>query len=166
MKKLKNILLISLIIILTIILINILYSKLIKKEKIISIFGNTIFIVETGSMEPTIKAGELLIVSKKNNYSVNDIVTVIDNEGYIYTHRIVSKNGEIFITKGDGNSIFDEPIHKELILGEVIYHSKILGYFVIHILKPLIVIYVFIIIVTYIIGFYKKEEESEKELNN
>ena len=165
MKKIKSIILTILIIILILIILSILYSKIIKKEKIVSLFGNYVFIVETGSMEPTIKAGELIIVSKEKQYNLNDIVTIIDDEDYIYTHRIISKDSNMFITKGDGNSINDEPISEKSILGKVILHSKALGFFVIYILKPLIVFYVFIIAVLYIIN-YRKEEINEEKLNN
>lgn len=156
-----------LIILLIIIIYNVIYSKFIKHELITSIFGKAFFIVETGSMEPAIKKGELIVVSKNDNYKVGDIVTILDDENYIYTHRIIDKNDKYIITKGDANDLTDETILEKNIIGKVIFHSNILGFFVIYLLKPLIIIDIFLISIKLIVKLYKQEEDSnEKEYNN
>ena len=166
MQKIKSFLTIIIVILLFMILANVLYSKFIKKDKVISLLGKSFFVVETGSMEPNIKAGELVIITQKDKYDVNDIVTIIDDEDYIYTHRIVYEDEKNVITKGDGNSIDDESISKEHIIGKVIYHSKILGYFVLYILKPLICLYIMIIVITNIVDLNKKENNNEENSSN
>ena len=65
MKKVLNYLVI---IILLIILVMLSYVRLIKKEKIISVFGYRFFIVLTGSMEPEIPKGSFIIIKNCPEY--------------------------------------------------------------------------------------------------
>lgn len=140
--------LISIILIIFIIIIssNIFYSKIILKDDLIKIFGKSFLIVTSGSMEPEISSGELIIIKENKNYKKNDIVTYKDIDNSFVTHRIVKKTDNGFILKGDANNINDEEVLKLNIKGKVIYHSKIIGVFIIFILKPLIVIYIGIFI--------------------
>lgn len=142
---------------LLIILIAVCYKKYIKKEEYISIFGKSLFIVYSGSMKPEIDVGELLVVSKEKKYEENDIVT-FQKDGKIITHRII-KNGEQIITKGDNNNVEDAPITFENIIGKVIFHSKTLGIIYMVFLKPIILIYILILIFISIYQKYKKEKE-------
>lgn len=139
------------------ILIIVCYKKYIKKEESISILGKSFYIVYSGSMMPEIEVGELLIVSKQKEYKEQDIITFRKNDKII-THRIV-KNGEEIITKGDNNNVEDTPIKSENIIGKVIYHSKVLGILYMVFLKPIILIYVLILIFITIYEKYKKVEE-------
>lgn len=118
----------------------------------------------TGSMEPTIRAGELVVISEKLNYKVGDIVTYRDEDNFLVTHRIVEKIGNDVVTKGDNNNIVDNKITIENIVGKVVFHSKLLGFFLLYILKPLIIVYV---IIFFIMNFYFSKkgrcENNEKE---
>ena len=69
MKIVKKILnwCITIITILVLILnLYILYVKIIKKQDIIKISGYSAFIVISGSMEPTIKVDDLIIIKEEN----------------------------------------------------------------------------------------------------
>lgn len=136
-KVIKFILLFFLILI----LINVLYSKYIRQDSIIKVFGHAFLIVATGSMEPTICSEELIIIKEKDNYKTGDIVTYIDEDGFMITHRIVEIYSNSFVTKGDANNIKDELCENTRIQGKVIFHSKILGFFILYLLKPICVIY-------------------------
>lgn len=169
MKKLISNLLIILIIIF---LLNICYSKLILKDNLIKVFGKSFVIVTTGSMEPEIKAGELVIISNMKEYKKQDIITYEDEEGFLITHRIANINENTFTAKGDANNITDEEILINNIKGKVIYHSEMLGFFVLYILKPLVLIYIILFIVINIYhnisaknaGFKNKSiDEKDKE---
>jgi len=151
------------VIFLLIVTIRIIYLREIKKQSVISLFGKSFFIVETGSMEPTIEIGELIVVSKKDNYNIGDIVTIIDEEDYIYTHRIIDVNESNIITRGDNNDIDDEETNIKNIVGKVGFHSKLLGSFVVYWLRPLILIDIFAIFIKMLIDlFYFEEEDNEK----
>lgn len=100
-----------------------------------NIFGNYYsFVVQSGSMEPAIMTGDIIIVHNKNNYYVNDVVTFVNNERII-THRIteiIDENiGILYETKGDANRTGDEDlIVQEQIIGKVVFVLPKLGYFV------------------------------------
>ena len=88
-----------------------------------------IYKVETGSMEDSIHTGDYILILKKNNYQVGDIVTYI-KDGYHVTHRIIKKNGDKVVTKGDANNTPDEEISVNNIVGKTIYHGKLLNFLI------------------------------------
>ena len=85
-----------------------------------------IYEVKTGSMEEGIHAGDYILIVKKNNYNVGDVVTY-KKEEYHVTHRIIEKNGDKVITKGDANNTTDEEIEVSSIVGKVVYNGGILN---------------------------------------
>ena len=93
-------------------------------------------------MEPKINAGELIMIKEADKYEIGDIVTYVDQDDFLVTHRIVCLNENNMITKGDNNDLLDEEISLNNIKGKVIIHSKILGFFVLYLLKPLVFIYI------------------------
>ena len=93
--------------------------------------------VQSGSMEPTIHRGSIIVIAPQGSYSAGDIVTVSLNGkgGNSVTHRITdvsSKDGGItYITKGDANDSSDvEPRYSNEVLGKVIVAIPLLGYLV------------------------------------
>lgn len=156
-KYIKEIIKSIFIICLLIILLNICYSKFIKKDELIKVLGKSFLIVVTGSMEPTIEAGELIIISDEEVYKEGDIISYIDDDNYIITHRIVEINSKEFITKGDGNNIEDEKNNIDNIKGKVIFHSKLLGFFVMYLLKPITILYIIIFIIVNLIRINGKK---------
>lgn len=64
------------------------------------------YVVTSGSMEPTIKTGSIIITKAKPYYEIGDIVT-FKNGGNTVTHRIVDMNLESITTKGDANDTPD-----------------------------------------------------------
>ena len=154
MKKdiFKNILIFLLIII----LIDIWYSFFIRKDNPIKLFGKSFLIVTTDSMKPTINAGELVVISEKSKYELGDIVTYKDIDNFYITHRIIEIKDNQITTKGDGNNI-----NQKMIKGKVIFHSKILGFFVLYLLKPFVIVYIIIFIIISLIDFYIKKERRE-----
>ena len=123
-------------------------------------------IVETGSMEPTIKSGELLIIKEQKEYSPNDIVTFWDEDKFIVTHRIIELKDGLILTKGDGNDLYDNKVAISNIEGKVVLHSKILGIFVLYFLKPLILIQIMIFIIRGILDCFSKTKEEDKVNEN
>lgn len=104
------------------------YNLIFEKSILTKIFGFGILIVNSGSMNPEISVGELIIIKEKDSYKVGDIVTIsVDNE-YLVTHRIIDVKDNKYITKGDNNNCIDEKdIEYQEIEGKVIFHSKLLG---------------------------------------
>ena len=125
MKKLSKILgyiLNILIILVTIIIILAIYYfvqiKIANKPYAI-IFGYTFFEVATGSMEPTIDVGDVIIVKITNEVNENDIIVCNKDNAFI-THRLIKIEEDNFITKGDANNTEDEPMQKSDLIGKVV----------------------------------------------
>lgn len=129
MKIVKKVLLIIVTIILVLMIsFNLynLFSLKILKHPLTTIGGYSVLEVVSGSMEPTIHVGDMIIINtKENHYEEQDIVTFLDVNGSFVTHRIVSINEEEMITKGDFNNTEDEPTKINKIVGK--YVSKIPG---------------------------------------
>ncbi len=85
-----------------------------------------IYSVKTGSMEDKIHVGDYILIYRKKDYKVGDVVTFIRNEGFI-THRIIKMDGGKVTTKGDANNTVDEDIPVSNILGKVILVGGILN---------------------------------------
>ena len=150
-------------IIIIFILLFTLYSKFILKEELIKLYNTAILVVLTGSMEPTIKSGELIIIKEQTDYNIDDIVTYKEDRNFFVTHRIVNKYEDKYETKGDNNNLIDESINKDQIEGKVIYHSKVCGFFILYLLKPITLIVIIIFIVKEFFGhIYVKGEKNEK----
>ena len=101
-----------------------------------SFFGLRMFSIQTESMYPTLKPGDLIIdksVKDPSTLKVGDIITywtVINGERVLNTHRIeeIYDGGGylIFETKGDNNGISDSlTVHESEVVG--IYSSRIGG---------------------------------------
>jgi len=91
--------------------------------------------VLSGSMEPAVKQGSIVVVKPADKYQKGDIITFENREDprISTTHRILEvkeKEGRtIFITKGDANNAPDsEGVIKERVLGKVILTIPFLGY--------------------------------------
>ena len=97
--------------------------------------------VKSGSMQPAIHEGSLILTEKKDTYSIGDVIAYkLDKE--VVTHRVVAyhntASGERYITKGDANNTSDNtPISYANVLGKQIRQITWLGYFVSFARQPL-----------------------------
>jgi len=115
-------------------------------------------------MEPIIEKNDLIVIKEFAKYDLNDIVTYVDYEGTLITHRIVQIDEYSFMARGDNNSVIDESVDVEKIQGKVIYHSKFLGSFVLYYLKIIIFIsFLLFIIFCFRDKFVKEENVETKE---
>lgn len=104
----------------------IIQNKIIQKKLYVNYFGYTFFIVDSSSMYDTLKENDLVIVKITNDVELNDIISY-EEDGNIITHRLIKKEGDTFITKGDFNNYQDKPIKKEQIIGKVISIKRNVG---------------------------------------
>lgn len=84
------------------------------------VFGYSFINILSGSMEPTISAGDLVICKEQDSYNVNDPV-LFEEQGFLVLHRIVDidEDGD-FITKGDANNVNDKAeIQPENVYGKM-----------------------------------------------
>lgn len=99
------------------------------------IFGYGKAVVATGSMEPAIKAGDMIIFHEQADYEVGDIV-VFEAENFV-THRIIDTTENGFITQGDANNVDDGEILREQMVGKVVLTIPKVGYAVDFLKSPL-----------------------------
>jgi signal peptidase len=93
------------------------------------------FLVQSGSMAPTINTGDLIFVKPVSQYQKGDIITFIDNDTKKVTHRIYevkTSNLQInFVTKGDANTVADSNlVDSSHIIGKVFLNLPYLGYLI------------------------------------
>ncbi len=93
-----------------------------------TINGYGVLEVISGSMEPTIHIGDMILVdTKADDYKPDDIITFYDVEGVFVTHRIVSIYDGMMITKGDNNNTEDAPLSVDRIIGKCVMQLSGLG---------------------------------------
>lgn len=91
--------------------------------------------VLTGSMEPAIPTGSIVLIYPRADYKVGEIITFKRQESSLevpITHRIVEvkeTDGAIaYVTKGDDNDGADaKPVSKDEVYGKVFFHFPYLG---------------------------------------
>ena len=98
-------------------------------------FGLGTAVVITGSMEPAIIPGDIIIIQERKDYETGDIITYKANS-YI-THRIMEKVPNGYITKGDVNDIADSEIRADQVVGKVISVIPRVGHIVFFLQNPL-----------------------------
>ncbi|OGJ15829.1 MAG: signal peptidase I [Candidatus Pacebacteria bacterium RIFCSPHIGHO2_01_FULL_46_16] len=82
------------------------------------------YVVQSGSMEPSIMTGDIILIRPESEYALNDVITFRDQKKRVVTHRISdiqAQNGKtIFLTKGDANRSVDiEFVPLENVVGKV-----------------------------------------------
>lgn len=99
--------------------------------------NSKLLIVQSGSMEPSIKTGSVVFIKKQDTYNTGEIITFSSTnpKSETTTHRIVKSelinSLEVFITKGDANQGEDRERTKiNNVLGKVVFSLPYLGYIV------------------------------------
>ena len=135
--------------------ISLIFFSVVNKNETPSFFGIKTFVIISGSMEPELNIGDIVIIKKcsQEELKENDIISYKYGQSEI-THRIIqiedNENGKEYITKGDNNNVRDsENIKYENIEGKCIVKIRHLGK-VILILKNKIVL-ICIILILYLI---------------
>ncbi|MDP4142988.1 MAG: signal peptidase I [Bacillota bacterium] len=98
-------------------------------DKLYDIVGYKNYVVLTGSMEPSIYAGDMITITKVSSSDLKkgDIITYWKGDITI-THRIIKIHNNLITTKGDSNNVEDAPITKEMIIGKYIFKIPKIGY--------------------------------------
>lgn len=92
-------------------------------------FGVGASVVLSGSMEPALSVGDLLIFTEEENYEVGDVV-VYQSGRVPVVHRIIALDAENVITQGDANNTADEPFCVQLIKGKVVTAVPFVGHLI------------------------------------
>lgn len=127
-------------------------------------FGIGISEVVSGSMEPAISIGDLLVVKEQPTYRLEEIV-VYQSGSMAIVHRIIEISGNTVITKGDANNAADDPVTVDNIRGKVICVIPKLGYAVSFLQTlPGMLLVVVMAILLLELSFWKKQRQDEQSL--
>ena len=89
--------------------------------------GFGIGVVVTGSMEPEIKVGDIILIKRvpQSKIKVGDDITFQTDK--VITHRVIEVTEKGFITQGLANNVADGEIPYSNVYGKVILKSAFLG---------------------------------------
>lgn len=154
--------------------INLIIKAIINPNETPSFLGIKTYVIISGSMEPNIKIGDIVITksikNKEESIKVGDIISYRKGQNVI-THRITNiekdENGILRIaTKGDNNNTEDsERILINNIEGKVITIIPKIGYITLILKDKVLIILIFIIAYVYISKTekVKKRKEARKQ---
>lgn len=125
-------------------------------------FGVGVAVVLSGSMEPELSVGDLLIITEQESYSLDDIV-VYQDAGMAITHRIVSVTEDEVITRGDANNTDDAPILPEQIKGKVVGVIPWIGYAVNAIKSPIGTLCVIALAIVLLECSFRTEKQKDED---
>lgn len=170
-KKILKIVLNVLTIILFILLALIIYGKLMinfSSNKYPNYFGYTFFEVASGSMMPTLKINDVILVKiSKDDIKVDDIIA-FRNEKSIITHRVMFIEDNKLVVKGDNNNTVDNPINYDQVIGKVVKIYPKLGLWKKVVTEPKILIAIFVTLLLFDFALSynnpKKKKDIEKEI--
>jgi signal peptidase I len=114
----------------------------------LSFVGFRALVVQSGSMSPTIEAGDVVVVRMviPSEVAVGDIVTFHDqSRGRLVTHRVTKVKPDVdsisFVTRGDANTGVERwALPRSGSMGKVAFHVSGLGYVVRGVSTPAIAI--------------------------
>lgn len=102
------------------------------------IMGAVPLVVLTGSMQPSIRPGDVVVVQPTpvNELEIGDVITFqpVSGNPSLTTHRIINilhdDSGNVLsvTTQGDANNVADPPIIPDQINGRVRYQIPLVGY--------------------------------------
>lgn len=135
-------------------------------------FNYETFVVVSGSMEPEIKVGSIILIKhidKDKVYDeikVNDDISIRINPNTVLTHRVIKldKEKDEIVTRGIANVVNDEPINSSMVIGKVIFTVPFIGYLLAIFKSPIILfIMVIVIILFYIYSKYKEMTRTSRK---
>lgn len=96
------------------------------------------FVILSGSMEPTVSPGDVVIVDASAAIAVGDVVTFDDGNSVPTTHRVVGIEDGQYITQGDANQNPDtQRVAPGEVLGRVTLTIPYIGHVILWVNTPL-----------------------------
>ena len=156
--------------------IYVLNAKKIGGNRLPMPFGYGAAVVMSGSMEPVLKVGDLVIVKEVSESRKKSIrteilksgdVVIYDNGSSLIIHRItdVLDNG-MYIMKGDANNTEDEPVEARNILGVLVKRISGIGDFLLVLKNPFVIAGLLTAAILIIeIGSAREKEQNSESIN-
>ncbi|MBO4988806.1 MAG: signal peptidase I [Clostridia bacterium] len=142
-------------------------------EEMPTVFGFASAVVVSGSMEPEISVGDVVIVKSQNDYALKDVVMFYNpSSGDYTTHRIVERvDDSLFRTCGDNNDSNDPfLVAKEDVVGKVVLVVPFVGTLMSYVQNPVgfVVILVLGVAIIFLpdLILRRRDKTGEKEENS
>ena len=119
-------------------------------------------VVLSGSMEPELSVGDMIIVVPSDTYAIGDVV-VFQSGRTAVVHRIIGIEGEEVITQGDANNAPDDPISLSAVRGKVVFTVPFVGYLVNLIKTPLGTILLLGLAIFFLESSFKKDKKQDQD---
>ena len=121
------------------------------------VFHTEFKVVLTGSMEPDLHVGSLLVImpAEYDEIEIGDDITFVrDEELNLVTHRVIAKDDDkmTITTKGIANNTPDKPTIYENVVGKVRFSIPLIGYIGVWLSTPSGVIAVITVVAVIILG--------------
>lgn len=131
LKVLENLLFILFMTVIVALILTTVRTRIMGKEP--SLLSHRLYIVDSGSMSPTLKLGALIIVKEAEPKEIlkDDIITYRGSGDSVVTHRVtkIEDEGSTFITKGDANKTADPiPLDSNRLIGKVMFSIPYIGF--------------------------------------
>jgi signal peptidase len=81
--------------------------------------GYHLSVVCSGSMNPLLLVDDLVIIRESDDINVGDVV-VYEKDGDEIIHRVIKTDGDTLTTRGDANTIADDPIEISAVKGKLV----------------------------------------------
>lgn len=107
------------------------------------LFGYKGYIVLSDSMKPTFSTGDYIIdeLPALKEIQVGDVLSYMDTDKKVVTHRVAEITEEGLMLKGDGNSFLDQTIvNQENYIGKQRYVIPKLGAVMVKLSQPLMLV--------------------------
>lgn len=100
--------------------------------------GGSLRVVVSGSMEPTYRAGDVLVIRPVVGPILPGMVVSYQEDDKLITHRVMDVQGETLVTKGDNNLDVDPwQVRVSQVVGRPVLRIPLLGYLIQFIRTPL-----------------------------
>jgi signal peptidase len=128
-------------------------NKALTRNPVPMVGGFAPLIVLSGSMEPAIHPGDLIVIrgQQAEQYKIGDIATYLEGQT-VYTHRIVGRESGFFILQGDNNNTVDEPVRPEQFVGKVLLTVPKIGLAMLFFQKPTGLAVLALLVLLYVFG--------------
>jgi len=114
-----------------------LFSRFVWRQDPPHILGLYPLVVTTGSMEPNLPAGAMVVARAQEDYQAGDVIS-FRQDGGVVTHRIVEETAEGYVTAGDANNTPDsKPVPRQAVLGRVVLCLPWAGTLLLFLREPL-----------------------------
>lgn len=128
-------------------------------------FGYGAAVVLSGSMEPELSVGDLILVRESNDFKVNDVV-VYQSGSSLVVHRVLKLDENSVVTQGDANNVADDPVDISAVKGIVFFSIPGVGNVVNFLKTPvgiLLTIILAIVLVEIPNRFEQKKDDDERQ---